>query len=113
MPRALPLHESVGVKAIGLCEKVSYKFGAWWGVAWFRNALRSDTDNPQPPTASRGVPGALMLCVSGPRDRTGYPQAGVRREQPPCAGREPEARPSQSARRASRLPAGRRALSTR
>ena len=45
-PASVALHESIGMRRIGVYERVGYKFGAWLDVAWY--GLRM-ADPPVPP----------------------------------------------------------------
>lgn len=49
-PGSVGLHESVGMRRIGVYERVGYKFGAWHDVAWFGMRLGEPSDPPVEPT---------------------------------------------------------------
>ena len=49
-PASVALHESVGFKALGVYEKVGFKFGAWRDVGWWQKELQPYTESePAPP----------------------------------------------------------------
>ncbi len=48
-PGSVGLHESLGMKQIGMYEKVGFKFGTWPDVAWFAMRLNEPTETPQEP----------------------------------------------------------------
>ena len=45
-PASVALHESIGMRRIGVYESVGYKFGAWHDVAWYGIRI---ADPPTPP----------------------------------------------------------------
>jgi len=47
------LHESIGMKAIGVYQGVGYKFGQWLGVSWYGMRLSEPSDPPLEPIAFR------------------------------------------------------------
>lgn len=49
-PGSVALHEAVGMRRIGVYERVGYKFGAWHDVAWFGMRLGEPSDPPSEPT---------------------------------------------------------------
>ena len=48
-PASVALHESVGFKALGVYEKVGFKFGAWRDVGWWHKELQPPVPHPEPP----------------------------------------------------------------
>jgi phosphinothricin acetyltransferase len=50
-PGSVALHESLGMKLIGVYEKVGYKFGQWPDVAWYGMQLAPRTANPPEPVS--------------------------------------------------------------
>lgn len=50
-PASLALHEAIGMRRIGIYERVGYKFGAWHDVAWYGLRLADPTEPPRHPTA--------------------------------------------------------------
>jgi phosphinothricin acetyltransferase len=54
-PASVALHESVGYRAIGVYEKVGFKFGAWRDVMWLQKELQPTVDQPGPPTPLAGT----------------------------------------------------------
>jgi len=55
-PGSVRLHESLGMKLIGVYEKVGFKFGEWPDVAWYGMRLNEPTANPAEPTPFRHLP---------------------------------------------------------
>jgi len=49
-PGSVGLHEAVGMRRIGVYERVGYKFGAWHDVAWFGMRIGEPSDPPGEPT---------------------------------------------------------------
>lgn len=45
-PGSVALHEAIGMKQIGVYERVGYKLGEWRDVAWFGMRLGEPTTNP-------------------------------------------------------------------
>ena len=45
-PASVALHESIGMRRIGVYKRVGYKFGAWHDVAWYGVRI---ADPPTPP----------------------------------------------------------------
>ncbi|MGH2446667.1 MAG: GNAT family N-acetyltransferase [Candidatus Limnocylindria bacterium] len=45
-PASVALHESIGMRRVGVYERVGYKFGAWQDVAWYGMRLTDDGDAP-------------------------------------------------------------------
>ena len=43
------LHESIGMRLIGVYDKVGYKFGEWPDVAWYGMRLSEPTEPPAEP----------------------------------------------------------------
>ena len=48
-PGSVALHESLGMKLIGVYEKVGFKFGEWPDVAWYGMTLAEHADLPSEP----------------------------------------------------------------
>lgn len=48
-PGSVALHESIGMKLIGVYEKVGFKFGEWPDVAWYGMRLAEPSSNPAEP----------------------------------------------------------------
>ena len=50
-PASVALHQAIGMRRIGIYERVGYKLGEWRDVAWFGLRLIEPTDPPaEPPT---------------------------------------------------------------
>ena len=54
-PASVALHEAVGMRRIGVYERVGFKFGAWHDVAWFGMRL-ADPAGPPPEPAPVTLP---------------------------------------------------------
>ena len=52
-PASVALHESIGMRRIGVYERVGYKFGAWHDVAWYGVRI---ADPPMPPAEPMAMP---------------------------------------------------------
>lgn len=50
-PASVALHEAIGMRRIGVYERVGYKLGAWHDVAWYGLRLADQPDPPRHPTA--------------------------------------------------------------
>ncbi len=50
-PGSVGLHESVGMRQIGVYDKVGFKFGQWHDVAWYGMRLREPGTDPAEPIA--------------------------------------------------------------
>lgn len=50
-PGSVALHESIGMRRIGVYDKVGFKFGAWPDVAWYGLRLREPGTEPAEPIA--------------------------------------------------------------
>jgi L-amino acid N-acyltransferase YncA len=48
-PASVALHEAIGMRRIGVYERVGYKLGEWRDVAWFGMRLIEPTDPPAEP----------------------------------------------------------------
>ena len=46
---SVALHQSVGFKALGVYEKVGFKFGAWRDVSWWQKELQPPAADPVAP----------------------------------------------------------------
>ena len=47
-PGSVALHEAIGMKRIGVYERVGYKLGEWRDVCWFGMRLSEPTSDPPP-----------------------------------------------------------------
>ena len=52
-PASVALHEAIGMRRIGVYERVGFKHGAWHDVAWYHLRL---TDPPSPPPEPIALP---------------------------------------------------------
>jgi phosphinothricin acetyltransferase len=50
-PGSVRLHESIGMRLIGVYEHVGFKFGEWPDVAWYGMILNPPTSSPAEPIA--------------------------------------------------------------
>ena len=48
-PASVALHEGIGMKLVGVYERVGFKFGAWHDVAWFGMRLSDFAGAPPEP----------------------------------------------------------------
>ena len=48
-PASVALHEGIGMRRIGVYERVGWKAGAWLDVAWFGMRLQEPSEPPQEP----------------------------------------------------------------
>ena len=48
-PASVALHESIGMRRIGVYERVGWKFGAWHDVAWFGMRIADPPSQPAEP----------------------------------------------------------------
>jgi len=48
-PASVALHTSIGMRRIGIYQRVGYKFGAWHDVAWFGMRLSDPAEPPAEP----------------------------------------------------------------
>jgi phosphinothricin acetyltransferase len=55
-PGSVRLHESIGMRVIGVYEGVGYKFGEWLSVAWYGIRLLDPSDPPAEPIAFSELP---------------------------------------------------------
>jgi len=55
-PGSVRLHESLGMKLIGVYEKVGFKFGEWPDVAWYGMRLNEPTASPAEPIPFPDLP---------------------------------------------------------
>ena len=46
---SVALHEAIGMRRIGVYERVGYKFGAWHDVAWFGMRIADPAEPPPEP----------------------------------------------------------------
>jgi L-amino acid N-acyltransferase YncA len=49
-PASVALHEGIGMKLVGVYERVGFKFGAWHDVAWYGMRLSDPAGTPPEPT---------------------------------------------------------------
>jgi len=49
-PASIALHEAIGMRRIGVYERVGYKFGAWHDVAWYGMRIAELAESPFKPT---------------------------------------------------------------
>ena len=54
-PASVALHESIGMRRIGVYERVGYKLGEWRDVAWFGMRLLEPDDPPPEPRSLTDV----------------------------------------------------------
>jgi L-amino acid N-acyltransferase YncA len=50
-PASVALHESIGMRRIGVYERVGHKFGAWHDVAWYGIRIADPPTTPDEPIA--------------------------------------------------------------
>jgi phosphinothricin acetyltransferase len=50
-PASVALHEAVGMRRIGIYERIGFKFGAWHDVAWYGLRLADPNGTPSEPRA--------------------------------------------------------------
>lgn len=55
-PASVALHEAIGMRKIGLYERVGFKFGAWHDVAWFGSRLTDGGGDPHEPIRLPDLP---------------------------------------------------------
>jgi phosphinothricin acetyltransferase len=55
-PGSVALHESLGMKLIGVYEKVGFKFGEWPDVAWYGMSLAEHPADPPEPIRFPDLP---------------------------------------------------------
>ena len=48
-PASVALHESIGMRRIGVYERVGYKFGEWHDVAWYGMRIADPVGQPDEP----------------------------------------------------------------
>lgn len=48
-PASVALHESIGMRRIGVYERVGYKLGAWLDVAWYGMSIADPASPPAEP----------------------------------------------------------------
>ena len=48
-PASVALHESIGMRRIGVYERVGYKFGAWHDVTWYGMRIADPIGQPAEP----------------------------------------------------------------
>ena len=57
-PASVALHEAIGMRRIGVYERVGFKLGAWHDVAWYGMRLTDPPGEPPDPVPFAGVDGA-------------------------------------------------------
>ncbi|MEP7378841.1 MAG: N-acetyltransferase family protein [Chloroflexota bacterium] len=55
-PASVALHEAIGMRRIGVYERVGYKLGQWRDVAWFGMRLSEEGDPSVAPAEPSGEP---------------------------------------------------------
>ena len=55
-PASVALHESIGMRRIGVYERVGYKFGAWHDVAWYGMRIADPVGQPAEPIPVTELP---------------------------------------------------------
>jgi len=53
---SVALHESIGMRRVGVYKRVGFKFGAWHDVAWYGLRLADPAGHPPEPIALPDVP---------------------------------------------------------
>ena len=48
-PASVALHEAMGMRPLGVYEKVGYKLNAWYDVGWWQGLLQPHSANPPAP----------------------------------------------------------------
>ena len=59
-PASVALHEAIGMRRIGVYERVGYKLGAWHDVAWYGLRLTDPAGDPPEP-----IPLPVLLARGG------------------------------------------------
>ncbi len=54
-PASVGLHEAMGFQQVGVYERVGFKCGAWYDVAWFQRLLQPRPDQPPAPRSLEEV----------------------------------------------------------
>lgn len=57
-PASVAIHEGIGMRRIGVYERVGFKFGAWHDVAWYGLRLTDPPGTPPEPISLPELPGA-------------------------------------------------------
>ncbi|MGH2383169.1 MAG: GNAT family N-acetyltransferase [Candidatus Limnocylindria bacterium] len=71
-PASVALHEAIGMRRIGVYERVGYKFGAWHDVGWWGMRIAEPSDPPAEPIPLpelSGVDRELLLSDLATIDR--------------------------------------------
>lgn len=55
-PASVALHESMGMRLIGVYERVGFKAGAWHDVAWYGMSIAAAIESPSEPVPLRELP---------------------------------------------------------
>ena len=55
-PASVALHESIGMRRIGVYERVGFKFGAWHDVAWYGMRIAEPAGQPDEPIPLPDLP---------------------------------------------------------
>jgi L-amino acid N-acyltransferase YncA len=60
---SVALHESIGMRPVGVYRHVGYKFGAWHDVGWWSGELQPPTDAPHSPRSLTSAEDSPSLVV--------------------------------------------------
>jgi L-amino acid N-acyltransferase YncA len=63
-PASVALHESIGMRRIGVYERVGFKFGAWHDVAWYGLRIAEPAAPPDEPIALPELPSVDGMATS-------------------------------------------------
>jgi L-amino acid N-acyltransferase YncA len=63
-PASVALHESIGMRLIGVYERVGFKFGAWHDVAWYGLRIAEPGVPPYEPIALPELPSVDGMATS-------------------------------------------------
>jgi L-amino acid N-acyltransferase YncA len=74
-PASVSLHESMGLRRLGVYQRIGFKCGEWHDVGWWQLALRDPIDEPADP---RALP--VILDLDEYRDALAAGQALLARE---------------------------------
>ena len=58
-PASVALHEAIGMRRVGVFERVGYKSGAWHDVAWYGMRLVEPPDPPSEPIPLPDLPSPM------------------------------------------------------
>jgi len=65
---SVALHESLGLRPVGVYRKIGYKAGAWHDVGWWQLTVKDPPASPQPPVLLadiQGQPGWDAMLSAG------------------------------------------------